>query len=135
MTAEAKAAAAHQPPQQQQRDATATPTGAGGSSDGLSRPSPYHPSPEAAFVKRYRVEIAASTSSVFSTLAAFPLDSIKTRMQTYQYKGFVDCVRHTHRTEKLGGFFRGASTLPGCCFCLALHAVLCNRRLTSSLQA
>jgi hypothetical protein len=60
-----------------------------------------------AVVRRYRTEIAASTSSVFSTLAAFPLDSVKTRMQTYQYKGFLDCVGHTYRTEKLGGFFRG----------------------------
>ena len=59
------------------------------------------------FVKRYRTEIAASSSSVFSTLAAFPLDSVKTRMQTYHYKGFLDCVRHTYHTEKLGGFFRG----------------------------
>ncbi|KAH6997191.1 mitochondrial carrier domain-containing protein [Ilyonectria destructans] len=59
------------------------------------------------FVKRYRTELAASSSSVFSTLAAFPLDSVKTRMQTYQYQGFLDCVRHTYRTEKLGGFFRG----------------------------
>ncbi|KAG9257683.1 mitochondrial carrier domain-containing protein [Emericellopsis atlantica] len=61
------------------------------------------------FVKRYRTEIAASTSSVFSTLAAFPLDSVKTRMQTYQYRGFLDCVRHTYNTEKLGGFFRGVA--------------------------
>lgn len=58
-------------------------------------------------VWRYRTEIAASSSSVFSTLAAFPLDSVKTRMQTYQYRGFLDCVKHTYRTEKLGGFFRG----------------------------
>ncbi|RDA87899.1 hypothetical protein CP532_1683 [Ophiocordyceps camponoti-leonardi (nom. inval.)] len=60
-------------------------------------------------VWRYRTEIAASSSSVFSTLAAFPLDSVKTRMQTYQYRGFFDCVRHTYRTEKLGGFFRGVT--------------------------
>lgn len=61
-----------------------------------------------ALIKRYRIEIGASSSSVFSTLVAFPLDSVKTRMQTYQYKGFLDCVRHTYRTEQLGGFFRGA---------------------------
>ncbi|KAJ0280208.1 hypothetical protein COL940_006345 [Colletotrichum noveboracense] len=58
-------------------------------------------------VKRYRTEIAASTSSMFSTVVAFPLDSVKTRMQTYRYEGFLDCVRHTYRTEKLKGFFRG----------------------------
>lgn len=69
---------------------------------------PQHHTRRSAFVKRYRTEIAASSSSVFSTLAAFPLDSVKTRMQTYHYNGFLDCVRHTYRTEKLGGFFRGA---------------------------
>ncbi|GFP56453.1 uncharacterized mitochondrial carrier C29A3.11c [Trichoderma asperellum] len=62
-----------------------------------------------ALIKRYRIEVAASTSSVFSTLAAFPLDSVKTRMQTYQYRGFLDCVKHTYRTEALAGFFRGVT--------------------------
>lgn len=58
-------------------------------------------------MRRYKTEIAASSSSVLSTMVAFPLDSVKTRMQTYQYKGFLDCVKHTYRTESLGGFFRG----------------------------
>lgn len=61
------------------------------------------------FIKRYRTEVAASASSVLSTLATFPLDSVKTRMQTYKYSGFVDCVRHTYQTEKFRGFFRGKS--------------------------
>ena len=73
-------------------------------SNNTQRSLPNHPD---GFIKRYRIEIAASSSSVFSTLAAFPLDSVKTRMQTYQYRGFLDCVRHTYQTEKLGGFFRG----------------------------
>lgn len=59
------------------------------------------------FIKRYRTEIAASASSVLSTLSTFPLDSVKTRMQTYKYGGFVDCVRHTYSAEKMKGFFRG----------------------------
>ncbi|KAF5243866.1 hypothetical protein FAUST_2632 [Fusarium austroamericanum] len=66
-------------------------------------------SPSNRFIKRYRTEIAASSSSVFSTLAAFPLDSVKTRMQTYHYNGFLDCVRQTYQAEKLGGFFRGVT--------------------------
>jgi len=36
------------------------------------------------WAKRYRTEIAASSASVLSTSAAFPVDSIKTRMQTYK---------------------------------------------------
>lgn len=59
------------------------------------------------WVKRYRTEVSASASSVLSTVAAFPLDSVKTRMQTYKYNGFLDCVRQTYQTEKLRGFFRG----------------------------
>ncbi|KAK0674698.1 mitochondrial carrier domain-containing protein [Cercophora samala] len=61
------------------------------------------------FLKRYRVEVAASASSVLSTLTTFPLDSVKTRMQTYRYNGFVDCVRRTYQTEKFRGFFRGVT--------------------------
>lgn len=60
-------------------------------------------------VKRYRVEVAASASSVLSTLTTFPLDSVKTRMQTYQYAGFLDCVKHTYNQEKFRGFFRGVT--------------------------
>jgi len=60
-------------------------------------------------VKRYRVEVAASASSVLSSFTTFPLDSVKTRMQTYGYAGFTDCVRQTYNTEKLRGFFRGVT--------------------------
>jgi len=65
--------------------------------------------PTQRWVKRYRVEVAASASSVLSTLTTFPLDSVKTRMQTYNYAGFTDCVRQTYNTEKLRGFFRGVT--------------------------
>lgn len=78
------------------------------------------------WAKRYRTEVAASVSSVLSTFAAvrchdflldsmdtnpyqFPLDSVKTRMQTYKYDNFTDCVRHTYKTEKWRGFFRGVT--------------------------
>ncbi|CZR53286.1 related to CARNITINE/ACYLCARNITINE TRANSLOCASE [Phialocephala subalpina] len=61
------------------------------------------------WAKRYRTEIAASSASILSTFAAFPLDSVKTRMQTYKYDSFTDCVRHTYRTEKWRGFFRGVT--------------------------
>jgi hypothetical protein len=63
------------------------------------------------FLYKYRTEVAASMSSVLSTATAFPLDSVKTRMQTYKYSGFLDCVRQTYQTEKLRGFFRGTTTL------------------------
>lgn len=63
------------------------------------------------FIKRYRTEVSASASSVLSTLTAFPLDSVKTRMQTYNYSGFLGCVKHTYQTEQLRGFFRGEHSL------------------------
>ncbi|KAJ6264322.1 hypothetical protein Dda_0467 [Drechslerella dactyloides] len=64
--------------------------------------------PAAPFAKRYRTEIAASTSSVFSTLSSFPLDSVKTRMQTYRFNSFWDCVIQTHHNEGIRGFWRGS---------------------------
>ena len=36
-----------------------------------------------AWAKKYRTEIAASSSSVLSTFAAFPLDFAKSRMQSH----------------------------------------------------
>ncbi|CAK7209194.1 hypothetical protein SBRCBS47491_000358 [Sporothrix bragantina] len=63
--------------------------------------------PPQRWVKRYRTEVSASLSSAISTACAFPLDSVKTRMQTYKYAGFVDCLKHTYNNEGLRGFFRG----------------------------
>ncbi|KAH9907975.1 mitochondrial carrier domain-containing protein [Xylariomycetidae sp. FL2044] len=59
------------------------------------------------WIKHYRTEVAASSASVLSTLTAFPLDSVKTRMQTYPYDGALHCVRVTYQSEGLRGFFRG----------------------------
>lgn len=80
---------------------TNTLTNAGPSSDGQFWNSTQR------LAKKYRTEVAASASSVLSTMSTFPLDSVKTRMQTYKYAGFVDCVKQTYHTEKLRGFFRG----------------------------
>ncbi|KAL7274418.1 hypothetical protein RUND412_002693, partial [Rhizina undulata] len=65
-------------------------------------------SPTHQFVKKYRTEIAASASSGASTFIAFPLDSVKTRMQAYKFRSFWDCVTQTHRTEGTRGFWRGS---------------------------
>jgi hypothetical protein len=67
------------------------------------------------WVKRYRTEVCAGTASVLSTVTAFPLDSVKTRMQTYPYTGFLHCVRDTHHHEGLRGFFRGTSSFLASC--------------------
>ncbi|KAI1165487.1 mitochondrial carrier protein [Nemania serpens] len=61
------------------------------------------------WIKRYRTEVAASSASVLSTITAFPLDSVKTRMQTYPYDGALHCVRSTYGAEGMRGFFRGVT--------------------------
>lgn len=60
------------------------------------------------WAKVYRTGIASGASSVLSTVTAFPLDSIKTRMQAYRYANFTECVQHTYKSEGARGFWRGA---------------------------
>ncbi|PSN63966.1 mitochondrial carrier [Corynespora cassiicola Philippines] len=59
------------------------------------------------WTKKYRTEVAASSSSLLSTFVAYPLDSVKTRLQAYKFNSFSDCVRHTYKTEGFHGFWRG----------------------------
>jgi len=59
------------------------------------------------WTKKYRTEVAASSSSLLSTFVAYPLDSVKTRLQAYKFNSFADCVRHTYKTEGFHGFWRG----------------------------
>ncbi|CAK7564212.1 MAG: hypothetical protein SEPTF4163_002098 [Sporothrix epigloea] len=89
----------------------ATMTPSSSSSASPSTATKYKPqnSPPQRWVKRYRTEASASLSSAISTACAFPLDSVKTRMQTYKYAGFVDCLKHTYKSEGLRGFFRGVT--------------------------
>lgn len=83
------------------------------------------------FIKRYRTEVSASASSVLSTLTAFPLDSVKTRMQTYNYSGFLGCVKHTYQTEQLRGFFRGEHSFLHLFSSILLHLpALANDRVS-----
>lgn len=58
------------------------------------------------FVKRYRTEISASSSSVLSTFAAFPLDFAKSRMQSYD-TGFIATVKDAYKAEGVRAFWRG----------------------------
>ncbi|KAF2480005.1 mitochondrial carrier domain-containing protein [Neohortaea acidophila] len=60
------------------------------------------------FAKKYRTEIAASTSSVLSTFFAFPLDFTKSRMQSYE-TGFLHTVKDAYRAEGLRAFWRGVT--------------------------
>lgn len=55
----------------------------------------------------YKIGILSYASSMLSTTAGFPLDSIKTRMQTHSYKNALDCLTTTVKTEGIRGLFRG----------------------------
>lgn len=55
----------------------------------------------------YKVGILSYASSMLSTTAGFPLDSIKTRMQTHSYNSALDCLKTTVKTEGVRGLFRG----------------------------
>ena len=59
------------------------------------------------FASKYRTAISSSTATIFSTTIGYPLDSVKTRMQTYKYSSLWNCIKYTHQTEGLRGFFRG----------------------------
>ncbi|KAF2235131.1 mitochondrial carrier [Viridothelium virens] len=59
------------------------------------------------WLKKYRTEFSASSASLLSTLIAYPLDSIKSRMQAYNFKTSWTCARHTYNTEGVHGFWRG----------------------------
>lgn len=55
----------------------------------------------------FRPTIMSYSASLFSTVVGFPLDSIKTRMQTHNYRNMFDCLTKTVRSEGVSGLFRG----------------------------
>ena len=55
--------------------------------------------------------LAGSLSAVLGDAVAFPLDTIKVRMQAEgikgKYAGTIDCIKQTFRKEGMRGFYRG----------------------------
>ena len=70
-----------------------------------------HPPGKRHWSKPYRTEIAASLSTIASTLGASPADVVKTQMQSYNFASTLACVKHIYYSEGLKGFWRG-STAP-----------------------
>lgn len=60
-----------------------------------------------AILQPYKVGMLSYTASLFATTIGYPLDSIKTRMQTHYYKNALDCFKTTITTEGFKGLFRG----------------------------
>lgn len=56
-----------------------------------------------------KVPVAAFLSSLVSTTVGYPIDSVKSRLQTFPYNGALDCVRKTLHHEGAKAFFRGLS--------------------------
>ena len=60
----------------------------------------------------WRPTILAYTSLSISISIGFPIDAVKTRMQSqYNFKGYLDCIKRTYISEGVRGFYRGI-TIP-----------------------
>ncbi|PGH32620.1 hypothetical protein GX50_04594 [[Emmonsia] crescens] len=59
-------------------------------------------------LKQYRTQAASAVSTIFATLSVTPLENLKTRMQTHDFRGLVDCSRYIWRTEGFRGYTAGA---------------------------
>ncbi|KMU72298.1 hypothetical protein CISG_02947 [Coccidioides immitis RMSCC 3703] len=60
------------------------------------------------FLKEYRTQVASGASTIIATLISTPLENLKTRMQTHDFKGYGHCARYMWRTEGLRGYTAGA---------------------------
>ncbi|KAE8390572.1 mitochondrial carrier [Aspergillus alliaceus] len=60
------------------------------------------------FLKNYKTQVASATSTICATLAVTPLENVKTRMQTHNFKNVFQCVRYLWRTEGPRGYVAGA---------------------------
>ncbi|WFD31332.1 hypothetical protein MSPP1_002366 [Malassezia sp. CBS 17886] len=63
------------------------------------------------FVQAYPTLVSAGPASLISTIAAFPFDSIKSRLQVKYYPSAWVCARDVIREEGIRGLFRGV-TIP-----------------------
>ncbi|CAD6898935.1 unnamed protein product [Tilletia caries] len=63
------------------------------------------------WVQQHRTVVTAGTASLVSTIASFPFDSVKSRLQVKYYPSIWACGRAVLEEEGLAGFFRGV-TIP-----------------------
>lgn len=56
----------------------------------------------------FRSTLLAYGASFVSTTVGFPMDTVKTRMQTHKhFKSYAHCIKKTYISEGIPGFFRG----------------------------
>jgi len=58
-------------------------------------------------IANHDTSISAAVASIVGTVVGYPFDSIKTRMQTYNYGKMRNCIKLTYQSEGLRGFYRG----------------------------
>ncbi|KAL1965104.1 hypothetical protein VTN77DRAFT_6017 [Rasamsonia byssochlamydoides] len=58
-------------------------------------------------LKKYRTQVASATSTVCATLTVTPLENLKTRMQTHNFKNLTECAKYIWRTEGIRGYTAG----------------------------
>jgi hypothetical protein len=58
-------------------------------------------------IEGHQTSISAAAASIVGTVVGYPFDSIKTRMQTYNYGKMRNCIKLTYESEGLRGFYRG----------------------------
>ncbi|KAL4401977.1 acyl carnitine transmembrane transporter [Malassezia pachydermatis] len=63
------------------------------------------------FAKEHPTVVSAGPASLISTIASFPFDSIKSRLQVKNYPSVWACTRAVVREEGVQGLFRGV-TIP-----------------------
>ncbi|KAJ5231480.1 mitochondrial carrier [Penicillium citrinum] len=58
-------------------------------------------------LKKYKTQVASGVSTVCATLSVTPLENVKTRMQTHNFKNIFQCIRYLWRTEGPRGYVAG----------------------------
>ncbi|OXV09134.1 hypothetical protein Egran_03109 [Elaphomyces granulatus] len=58
-------------------------------------------------LKKYRTQVASAVSTVCAYLAVTPLENLKTRMQTHNFKNLLACAQYIWRTEGIRGYTAG----------------------------
>ncbi|KAJ5790414.1 uncharacterized protein N7518_007425 [Penicillium psychrosexuale] len=59
-------------------------------------------------LKKYKTQVASGVSTICATLSVTPLENVKTRMQTHNFKNIWQCVRYLWVTEGPRGYVAGA---------------------------
>ncbi|OQD85464.1 hypothetical protein PENANT_c010G03717 [Penicillium antarcticum] len=59
-------------------------------------------------LKKYKTQVSSAASTICATISLIPLENIKTRMQTHDFKNVFQCARYLWRNEGYRGYVAGA---------------------------